>query len=1207
MMKRIVALFLSILLIMGSMVTPVFAAGADGSIAVSPANPHPGDTITATLSVSGLGEITDLAVQINTPDELTLVKAEWLLDGPLKDFVGGYGVLAFSEPEWLNDTRNLLTVTYQVSKEITSAECVLQMTLRYTNASNEEGSMSRSKTINITESCNHPEADRELQGAKEATCKEEGNTGDIYCRKCETTLQAGTTIPKKGHAPAAQWSSDANTHWKVCQNGCGVKQAEENHMWEWIVDSEATEDAAGEKHEECVDCGRKRNEGTEISKLDHKHTGVAHHTAKAATCKTTGTKEYWTCSSAKCSGKYYSDEACQILLNDITVAVDPGNHTGKTEVRNQKTPTCGEKGYTGDTYCLDCENLIKKGQDEPATGKHNAGDEWKTDSTNHWHVCSECKQEVDKAAHKFDKEVIDKTPTETETGLKHLECECGQVGEKNIPVDKLEHTHTGIVKHDAVTATCTAGGNVTYWTCSGDLCEGKFYGDKNCTNELPSIETPVDEDNHTGGTTVKNKKEATCTEKGYTGDVYCNSCENLIEEGQESKEKGHTGGTATCKDKAVCTRCQESYGDLDPNNHTGGTEIKDQKQETCGAAGYTGDTWCKGCNTMTQKGKEIAATGKHTAGTEWKTDSTDHWHICSVCSAQVDKAAHSFQWTTDKEPTEDTNGLKHEECHICHLKRNEDTVIEKLEHKHTGITRYAAAAATCTKEGNVEYWTCSSDKCSGKYYGDANCTTVLTTVKTSVNAANHTGGTEVKNKKDATCYAAGYTGDNCCVSCGAVITVGETIPATGKHNASSDWRYDNTNHWHICTNSGCSQKVDVEAHSYVWKVDKAATEDNVGTKHEECVCGSKRNEGTEIPKLDHKHTGITHHKADPATCVEAGTVEYWTCSHTKCTGKYYGDADCQILLKTITDPVNKKNHAGGTELKNKKAATCGEAGYTGDIYCTGCGTVREQGEMIPATGKHTPKTGYQKDADCHWQNCAVCNAVIGGAKEEHTYTWIIDENASETAVGKKHQECSVCGHKSKENTVIEKLPHDLKFVAARSCTCTEEGVVEHFHCEGCGKYYLSENGKVGKETTAQSVLVPATGHTGDGTWHSDATTHWHNCGCGERYDEAEHKTECIGAVEPTETEEGFSGDTVCQICGMVVAEGEILPVVIPETTAAAEPETEATEEETTEPETAEPEEQKEAKVNPVAIVAAVAVAAAGIAGGAVIFLRKRKF
>ena len=58
-----------------------------------------------------------------------------------------------------------------------------------------------------------------------------------------------------------------------------------------------------------------------------------------------------------------------------------------------------------------------------------------------------------------------------------------------------------------------------------------------------------------------------------------------------------SGGTATCKDKAICEICGKPYGEKDPTNHVGGTEIRDSKAATCTEDGYEGDTYCTSCDT----------------------------------------------------------------------------------------------------------------------------------------------------------------------------------------------------------------------------------------------------------------------------------------------------------------------------------------------------------------------------------------------------------------------------------------------------------------------------------------------------------------------------------------------------------------------------------------------------------------------------------
>ena len=72
---------------------------------------------------------------------------------------------------------------------------------------------------------------------------------------------------------------------------------------------------------------------------------------------------------------------------------------------------------------------------------------------------------------------------------------------------------------------------------------------------------------------------------------------------------GHRGGEANCHAPAVCEVCQNEYGEKNPENHDGGTEIRGQKAAGCTESGYTGDTYCLGCEALLQTGEEIPAAG----------------------------------------------------------------------------------------------------------------------------------------------------------------------------------------------------------------------------------------------------------------------------------------------------------------------------------------------------------------------------------------------------------------------------------------------------------------------------------------------------------------------------------------------------------------------------------------------------------------------
>lgn len=100
-------------------------------------------------------------------------------------------------------------------------------------------------------------------------------------------------------------------------------------------------------------------------------------------------------------------------------------------------------------------------------------------------------------------------------------------------------------------------------------------------------------------------------------------------------------------------------------------------------------------------------------------------------------------------------------------------------------------------------------------------------------------------------------------------------PYVGTHThtyayAGSKWCADTDSHWHQCTDSSCPDPLastkDLASHTFVWKVDKAATRTQAGQKHEECtVCSYKRSENTVIPKLSGSGT------ATPGTTIPGTT------------------------------------------------------------------------------------------------------------------------------------------------------------------------------------------------------------------------------------------------------------------------------------------------------------------------------------------------
>ena len=227
----------------------------------------------------------------------------------------------------------------------------------------------------------------------------------------------------------------------------------------------------------------------------------------------------------------------------------------------------------------------------------------------------------------------------------------------------------------------------------------------------------------------------------------------------------------------------------------------------------------------------------HTYGGPWYADAKSHWHQCtdSACpdpsGSTKDLASHTFVWKVDQAATTTQTGLKHEECTVCSYKRSENTVIDKLPatHSHSYGTEW--------KYDDTNHW--HECECGDK-----------------ADIAAHSASEWIIDTA-ATGTADGAKHKECTV-CKKVLETA-TIPATGSthtHSYGTDWKYDDTNHWHECE---CRDKADTAAHSFQWVIDKAATKKATGIKHEECtVCGAKRSENTVIDKLsDNGSTGNT--------------------------------------------------------------------------------------------------------------------------------------------------------------------------------------------------------------------------------------------------------------------------------------------------------------------------------------------------------------
>ena len=455
------------------------------------------------------------------------------------------------------------------------------------------------------------------------------------------------------------------------------------------------------------------------------------------------------------------------------------------------------------------------------------------------------------------------------------------------------------------------------------------------------------EDNHSL-TKVINKKDATCTEDGYTGDTVCKICGKEITKGETIQSKGHTevideavAATCTTPGKTEgkhCSVCDEVLVAQEEIPATGHAEVIDPAVEpTCTTPGKTEGSHCSVCNEVLVEQEVIPATGhteKAVAGkpaTCTETGLTDGIS-CSVCGtvikAQEVIPANGHSWNegvTTTAPTCENAGVKTYTCTVCNATKTE--TLDATGHTPVEV---AEQPATCTKPGHA-----AGTKCSV-------CGATISGLE-EIPAAGHTVVTDAA--VEATCTEAGKTEGSHCSVCNTVLVEQEVVPAKG-HTEVVDAAIEAT-----CTTPGktegshCSEcgsvlveqeEVPAKGHTPVAGEAKEATCTEAGhTAGLKCfVCGTEIEAQEVIPATG--HTEVTDSAKTP-TCTETGLTEGSHCSVCN-----------EVLTKQEVIPAT--GHS--PEVRNAVEATLTTPGYTGDTYCSVCDELLKKGEETPKTGAH---------------------------------------------------------------------------------------------------------------------------------------------------------------------------------------------------------------------------------------------------------------
>ena len=302
-----------------------------------------------------------------------------------------------------------------------------------------------------------------IDAAVEATCTEPGKTEGKHCSVCNAALVAQQTVPVKAHDWGTQWisnDSDEDHHWHKCKN-CNAIDASTKapHSWDNVeVTTPATCTAAGVKTFTCTACSATKTEP--VPATGHTPGAAVRENKVAATCTTAGSydevvyctacrnelsrtqktidklaHDYDTTKWVKADENHHghkckncdaitdltahvpgaaATETTPQLCTECGYVIAPATHPVHTWVFVAETPatcnavgekehykcTCGRTSFkNGDTYAINEDASVLTIEKNSANHTGNIGEQWHSDSANHWQEYTCCHARANEAAH----------------------------------------------------------------------------------------------------------------------------------------------------------------------------------------------------------------------------------------------------------------------------------------------------------------------------------------------------------------------------------------------------------------------------------------------------------------------------------------------------------------------------------------------------------------------------------------------------------------------------------------------------------------------------------------------------------------------------------------------------------------------------------------------------------------------------------------
>ena len=604
--------------------------------------------------------------------------------------------------------------------------------------------------------------------------------------------------------------------------------------------------------------------------------------------------------AATCTDTGKTEYTCTVCGQTKTTILKALGHKYETVSTDDATCT------TPKTVHKECSRCHDK-KDE--TSGEALGHNWRTSSDKNSKTCIRCKTTH---THTWDEGKYSVEPTCNDAGKKLFTCtDCGDT--KTVAVKSLGHDYQ-LVGTDPATCTTPA---INHYTCS--RCEDTVDQEDKDHPALGHDWKKNDDGTVTCqrcGQTHEHKwdteviSEASCTTDGVTRHT-CSICGDTYDDVVKGGHKWTYKKTGTNTSVCLCTVC----GKTKEHNFTIFSDKESEKKDpTCTKAGMVVAT-CADCG----RRRWVYDETRPALGHDWK-DNGDGTATC-----QRDGCGKSHTHTLDegevtKKPSCEDTGVKTYHCteENCNYTKTEDIaatghnwddgkITTEASCDHTGVKTYTCKTCGDTRTETIamlehtwdEGQVTTKPSCTEKGIRTYTCKVCKATKTADIEATGH--DYKVKDHKDATCTEDGYT-TSVCKNCGDEKK--ETIKATGH------------------------QHTEVRGTKKATCIEEGYTGDTYCTD-----CGNMIFTGKKIEKTDHTwDNGVV--SKDP-TCTEKGSKTY----------------TCAVCRETKTEEIPATGHQN-KEVRDKKAATCTKAGYTGDTYCKDCGELLKTGKETDALG-HT--------------------------------------------------------------------------------------------------------------------------------------------------------------------------------------------------------------------------------------------------------------